>query len=115
MYNCAELCNVSICTEDISKKEGKKTQKVQYEREFLQLELAIKWNRLDLAEEFLFKNKHYTQNQLNALLGIAMEHKEIDFIKSIIAKGASIKRFLTEHQFEVFHNSTTNLKGTLLK
>ena len=93
----------------------RKREKIRYKREFLQIELAIKWHRLDIAEEFLFKDKTFTVNQLNSLLGIALEHKEIDFIRSIMAKGADLKRFMTEETFELFLNNPRNLDDTLLK
>ena len=49
----------------------------RYASEFKQLSLAIKWNRLDLAEDYLFKGKRFATGQLNELLSIALQHKQV--------------------------------------
>ena len=85
-------------------------------REYNQLELAIKWNRLDLAEEDLFRGKKFTVEELNKLLWIALEHREVKFVTSIMKKGASLKRFLTEERFSKYLNITdANLDNSPLK
>ncbi|XP_063677465.1 transient receptor potential cation channel subfamily M member-like 2 isoform X3 [Bolinopsis microptera] len=84
-------------------------------REFNQLELAIRWNRLDLAEEHLFKGKDFSMEQLNELLWIALEHKNINFASSILTKGANLKRYLTEKRFWDYLNSKKHLAKSPLK
>ena len=84
-------------------------------REFNQLELAIRWNRLDLAEEHLFKGKDFSMEQLNELLWIALEHKNVNFASSILTKGANLKRYLTEKRFWDYLNSKKHLAKSPLK
>jgi hypothetical protein len=84
-------------------------------REFNQLELAIRWNRLDLAEEHLFKGKDFSVDQLNELLWIALEHKNVNFAASILTKGANLKRYLTEKRFWAYLNSKTHLNKSPLR
>ena len=95
--------------------EDTETCDSRHMREFNQLELAIRWNRLDLAEEHLFKGKDFSMEQLNELLWLALEHKNIQFATSIMAKGANLKRFLTEKRFWLYLNSKKFLNKSLLK
>ena len=84
-------------------------------REFNQLELAIRWNRLDLAEEYLFEGKDFSMEQLNELLWIALEHKNVNFASSILGKGANLKRYLTEKRFWAYLNSKKHLEKSPLR
>ncbi|KAL5258514.1 hypothetical protein ACHWQZ_G009114 [Mnemiopsis leidyi] len=73
-----------------------------------QLELAIQWDRLDIATEYIFENKtnnasmdlHLTESELNEMLNLAIKHKQIRFIRNIIERNANIKTFLTVERFE---------------
>ena len=89
--------------------------RAHHQREFNQLELAIRWNRLDLAEEHLFKGKQFSTNQLNELLWIALEHKNIHFVSSIMTKGANFKQYLTVERFWTYLNSKAFLNKSPLR
>ncbi|XP_063680838.1 transient receptor potential cation channel subfamily M member 2-like isoform X3 [Bolinopsis microptera] len=81
-----------------------------------QLELAIQWDRLDIATEFIFENKsnnmdlHLTESELNEMLNLAIKHKQIRFIRNIIERNANISSFLTVDRFETIlrENTPTN-------
>ena len=75
-----------------------------------QLALAIQWERLDIAEEYIFKNMVLEEEELNELLGIAIENMQVDFIKTLISKKANLKTFLSLEKFEeMLRGTSTNL------
>ena len=70
-----------------------------------QLKLALTWNRIDIAKEFIFTtDKTWEVGSLNEVMYLAIRNQKVDFVKIFCENGSDIKQFLTYRRLLKLYN-----------
>uniref|UniRef100_A0A1I7UCV7 LSDAT_euk domain-containing protein n=1 Tax=Caenorhabditis tropicalis TaxID=1561998 RepID=A0A1I7UCV7_9PELO len=79
-----------------------------------QLQLALAWNRADIARTEIFANgtEWTTQDLHNAMIE-ALSNDRIDFVHLLLENGVSMQKFLTYGRLEYLYNTEKGPQNTL--
>ena len=79
-----------------------------------QLQLALAWNRADIARTEIFANgtEWTTQDLHNAMIE-ALSNDRIDFVHLLLENGVSMQKFLTYGRLEHLYNTEKGPQNTL--
>ncbi|XP_071965204.1 transient receptor potential cation channel subfamily M member 3-like [Antedon mediterranea] len=81
-----------------------------------QLQLALLWNRVDIARDKIFKlNKPISEECLNDAMLQALKEGKPDFVKLLLENGVSMHAFLTENTLVKLYEHSLNLPDSTLK
>ncbi|KAK7469456.1 hypothetical protein BaRGS_00036522, partial [Batillaria attramentaria] len=70
-----------------------------------QLELALAWNRVDVAQSEIFtENRTWRSGQLDEIMMSAIMHNNTEFVELILDNDFSLNRFLTSDRLHVFYD-----------
>ena len=71
-----------------------------------QLQLALTWNRVDIARSEIFVyGQEWPPGALEEAMMQALEHDRLDFVKLLLENGVSMRKFLTIPRLEELYNS----------
>ncbi len=73
-----------------------------------QLQLALTWNRVDIARSEIFVyGQEWPPGALEEAMMQALEHDRLDFVKLLLENGVSMRKFLTIPRLEELYNSVS--------
>ncbi|KAJ1521079.1 hypothetical protein ONE63_002785 [Megalurothrips usitatus] len=79
-----------------------------------QLQLALTWNRVDIARSEIFVyGQEWPPGALEEAMMQALEHDRLDFVKLLLENGVSMRKFLTIPRLEELYNSKNGPSNTL--
>lgn len=79
-----------------------------------QLQLALTWNRVDIARSEIFVyGQEWPAGALEEAMMQALEHDRLDFVKLLLENGVSMRKFLTIPRLEELYNSKNGPSNTL--
>lgn len=85
-----------------------KARKTQY---YSNLKLALRWNRCDIAKNFIFNGEEeFKPYELANLMELALLLDRVDFVELLLENGANIKSLLSVRRLYFFYNSETVFK-----
>jgi hypothetical protein len=106
------LCGEQITVFDIGKNQDldlailSALLKGRSARPIDQLQLALKWNRVDVAVEKLFTDTDlYQPGELDELMTEALATNKIDFVRILLVHGVAIKEYLTVDRLRYLYNT----------
>eukprot|EP00057_Strongylocentrotus_purpuratus_P015113 XP_011669587.1 PREDICTED: LOW QUALITY PROTEIN: transient receptor potential cation channel subfamily M member 6 [Strongylocentrotus purpuratus] len=71
-----------------------------------QLKLSLIWNRVDFAEEHIFKEvSRWEESALEEAMDIALKKNRVKFVKLLLEQGLFMQKFLTEERLESLYNT----------
>ena len=74
-------------------------------KHFENLKLAISWNRIDIAREFIFTgDETFKPGELNSLLEMALVLNKPDFVELLLENNVNIFEFLTNKRLYYLYN-----------
>jgi hypothetical protein len=70
------------------------------------LQLALRWNRCDIAKEHILTGEQeFKSYQLMNLMETALLHNNHDFVKLFLENGLNLKTFLTKKRLYFLYNA----------
>ncbi|KAJ8036470.1 Transient receptor potential cation channel subfamily M member 5 [Holothuria leucospilota] len=73
-----------------------------------QLQLALVWNRADVAQrEIFYGHVHWEKGELDNFVRYAIVHNLPEFLDLFIEKGVSMKDYLTDRELTVLYNKVS--------
>ena len=83
-----------------------------YQRKDIEnLKLALTWNRIDVAKNFIFKDDNRFKTEfLTELMFIAINKDKVDFVREFINQGFNWSRFLNYRRLIKLYNEVIALK-----
>ncbi|XP_033625076.1 transient receptor potential cation channel subfamily M member-like 2 isoform X2 [Asterias rubens] len=70
-----------------------------------QLQLALIWNRVDVAKREIFiEDRDWKKGELDAALHYALSNNQVDFVKLFMENGVSLKDYLTVRELTLLYN-----------
>nr|CAH8824499.1 unnamed protein product [Trichobilharzia regenti] len=80
-----------------------------------QLELAFTWDRCDIAQDKIFQqSKSISLETLEHFMSKALKHNKLDFVKTLLRNGVTMKTFLTVGRLRELYNESDR-RDSLLK
>lgn len=80
------------------------------EKYFDNLKLALKWNRCDVAKNYIYTAattsnfKNFSKKQLNDLMEMAITENKADFVSLLLENGATLNAFLNKQRLHNLYN-----------
>lgn len=86
-------------------KKGNENDNMEKEFE-TQLELALSWNRIDIARKYLFIDQNINRICSEENFTTAIIDNKYEFVELFLENGFSLKSYLTKKQLLVLYNET---------
>ena len=83
----------------------------EYNTELIQqqLNLALVWDRIDIAKKYLLQEKIWESKFFNSLIYTAIRTNRVDFIKEFLNHGLALSKFLTYRRLLKLYNDVRKL------
>ncbi|CAF3698093.1 unnamed protein product [Adineta steineri] len=79
-----------------------------------QLKLALTWNRVDIARNYILAGTHqWPEQALEEIMMTALATDKVDFCRLLLENGIYMQKFLTIHRLEELYNTRDGPPNTL--
>jgi hypothetical protein len=78
------------------------------------LSLALKWNRIDIAKDYIFTGKEISAQLLGNLMEMALLENKSDFVSLFLDNDIQLGKFLTVKRLKNLYNAQRVIEFSLL-